>query len=50
MRFSSVIAIFAVVATASARQIDVLVGNNGSLTFVPSSVTAAVGDVMAFTL
>ena len=50
MRFSPVFALLVSAAAASARQIDVLVGNNGSLTFVPSSVTAAVGDVMAFTL
>jgi len=49
MHFTSVVAVLVAVAAASARQIDVLVGSNGTLTFNPSTVTAAVGDVMAFT-
>jgi hypothetical protein len=50
MHFSTVVALFAAVAAASARLINVQVGLNGSLTYTPSSVVAAEGDIVAFTL
>jgi plastocyanin len=49
MHFSTVVALFAAVAAASARLINVQVGLNGSLTYTPSSVVAAEGDIVAFT-
>ncbi|PBK74984.1 Cupredoxin [Armillaria solidipes] len=46
MRFSVVIA--AIASIASAANITVKVGENSGLTFDPTSVTAAVGDVVQF--
>ena len=51
MRFSTAFATLLAAATAvSAANIAVTVGGNGTLTFSPSNVTAAVGDVIVFTL
>jgi hypothetical protein len=51
MRLSAALASLLAVATAvSAAEIPVTVGGNGTLTFSPSNVTAAVGDVIVFTL
>jgi plastocyanin len=50
MRFSTIFAAFASVAAVSAQQtFDVLVGANNTLTFQPDTITAAVGDRVAFT-
>jgi len=51
MRLSAPLATLLAVATAvSAAQIPVTVGGNGTLTFNPTNVTAAAGDVIVFTL
>lgn len=51
MRFSGAFATLLAAATAvSAANIPVTVGANGTLTFSPTNVTAAVGDVIVFTL
>ncbi|KAF8350528.1 hypothetical protein F5887DRAFT_1069539 [Amanita rubescens] len=50
MRLSAALASLLAVATAvSAVDIPVTVGGNGTLTFSPTNVTAAVGDVIVFT-
>ncbi|KAF8918936.1 hypothetical protein CPB85DRAFT_1430089 [Mucidula mucida] len=46
MRFAAVLALTA--SFAAAAEITVLVGENAGLTFNPTSVTAAVGDVINF--
>jgi len=49
MRFSTFVAAFApVVAVAAQQTFTVLVGPNGSNTYSPTSVNAAVGDTIAF--
>ncbi|KAI0705944.1 Cupredoxin [Cytidiella melzeri] len=48
MHFSTLIAAFLVPATALAANIIVKVGNNGTLTYDPPSVTAVNGDVISF--
>jgi plastocyanin len=51
MLFSAAFATLLAAATAvSAANIPVTVGANGTLTFSPSNVTAAEGDVIVFTL
>jgi len=49
MRFSTTVALLASAAVASAADIQVKVGDANSLTFSPSSVTAASGDTINFT-
>lgn len=48
MRFSAVSAFLGLAACVYAETINVMVAQNGTLTFTPSSVTANEGDVIAF--
>jgi len=48
MRFSTIVAALVPVAFVSAETFTVIVGGNSSLTYEPSSVTAAAGDTIAF--
>ncbi|KAJ7337714.1 hypothetical protein DFH08DRAFT_1082838 [Mycena albidolilacea] len=48
MRFSLAVAVLAPTLSAYASEILVLVGANNQLTFSPSNITAAVGDVVSF--
>ncbi|KAL0960724.1 hypothetical protein HGRIS_005749 [Hohenbuehelia grisea] len=48
MRFFTALAIAASAACALAAEFTVLVGKDGGLTYEPTSVTAKVGDVIAF--
>jgi len=48
MRFSTVVVALASAAVASAADIQVTVGEGGSLAYNPTSVTAAVGDTIHF--
>ena len=50
MKFFSVFAAASALSVVSAANITVLVGENGGLTYNPTSVNASVGDVIAFQL
>jgi plastocyanin len=43
--FSSILALTSLLALASAKTINIAVGQNATLKFVPDTVTADVGDM-----
>ncbi|PSS37911.1 hypothetical protein EW026_g2678 [Hermanssonia centrifuga] len=49
MHFSTFLAAALPIGAAMAATVPITVGENGTLTFTPSSVTAVSGDVLAFT-
>ncbi|KAF8637341.1 hypothetical protein AX17_002842 [Amanita inopinata Kibby_2008] len=48
MRFIAALTALAAATAVSAKDIAITVGQNGTLTFTPANVTAAAGDVLAF--
>ena len=50
MRFTAILAALPLIGAAFAETITVKVGENGTLTYNPSEVTAQEGDTIAFQL